>query len=213
MESHSTDATTAFTSDAQVVSASVAKPFRMSNIHLSSSSTDVGQTIVDFLKKPTVLQTGVFSSTDTVSTFSQAALPFSILNNALVSAKVSGFLGFRATTVLRLQVNANKFQQGRYMLCFTHIGGTSSSSTAGSSYYSYHTNTLTARTQLPRIELDLACDTEGIIRIPFTSCMNYFSLRALTSGSLFGTVGVAQIFPYVALTAPTGSSTCAFTLF
>lgn len=204
--------TTRFVSEANAVFVESDNVSRISKLFLSSSSSDENQSIKDFLAKPILIGNGSLASTDTVSTFPQIHFPYAPLSNALVADKLRGFLGFRATVVIKLQINANRFQQGRYMFCFVQSGGASTQNTRGALRYLSHTNTKQARSQLPKIELDLACDSEGTMKIPFTSVMNYYPMRNNTVNTGFGSWGTAQLFPYVALTAPTGSSTCSYFL-
>jgi hypothetical protein len=207
------NSTTTFTTDADAVTSSISHPQRINSLLTTSSSLEMDQTIKDFLAKPVALQTGVLSSTDTVSTFPSLLLPYGPLFDTMYKAKVSGFLGFRATMVFRLVINANRFQQGRYMLAFVPSCGSDILANAGNLRYLAHTNTLVQRTQLPRIELDLACDTEGTLRIPYTSVQNFYPLRSTSLATGFGSWGKAQVFPYSALVAPTGSATCPYTVF
>lgn len=180
---------------------------------LSRSSADTNeQSLKAFLAKPTILASGSFATTDTFGTFGKFTCPHDLLQNPIFLNKLAGFLGFRATIVLRLQVNANKFQQGRYMLCFTHTGGSNPTTAVGVLNYNAHTNTLTARTQLPHVELDLSCDTEAILKIPYTSCQNYTPMSAIIANNGFGAIGTAQVFPYSALIAPTGVNVAYYTI-
>lgn len=166
-----------------------------------------------FLSKPTRLASGTFGVADTVSTFPKFILPNDVFaSNPVFFPKIAGFLGFRGDIVLRLQVNANKFQQGRYMLCFTPSGGANPSSATGVLNYLAHTNTLIARTQLPHVELDLSCDTQAILRVPYVSCLNYTPWTSINGATYYGAIGTAQIFPYSTLVAPTGSTTASYTL-
>lgn len=166
-----------------------------------------------FLSKPIRLGAGTFGVADTVSTFPKYILPNEVFaSTPIFLPKIAGFLGFRADIILRLQVNANKFQQGRYMLCFTPSGGANHNSATGQLNYLAHTNTLIARTQLPHVELDLSCDTEAILRIPYVSCLNYTPWSSINGATYYGSIGTAQIFPYSTLVAPTGSTTASYTL-
>lgn len=207
------NSTTTFTTDADAVTSTLSHPQRINSLLTTSSSLEMDQTIKDFLAKPVALQTGVLSSTDTVSTFPFLLLPYGPLFDTMYKSKVSGFLGFRATMVFRLVINANRFQQGRYMLAFVPSCGADVFANTGNLRYLAHTNTLVQRTQLPRIELDLACDTEGTLRIPYTSVQNFYPLRATSLATGFGSWGKAQVFPYSPLVAPTGSTTCPYTVF
>lgn len=209
---HDTQNTTGFSADANIVSASVNSLVRLDSLLVSSSADTSEQSLKEFFAKPALFASGVFSTTDTVSTFSRYTSPHDFIQKPMFLNKLSGFLGFRATIVLRLQVNANRFQQGRYMLCFTHSGGSNPTGAAGLLNYNAHTNTLIARTQLPHVELDLSCDTQAILKIPYTSCMNYTPVSAIVANNGYGAIGSVQIFPYSPLVAPTGSTTCNYAL-
>lgn len=190
----------------------------MDRLLLSSSDNTIRQDLKNFLGKPVVLQSGVFSSSDTVSTFTPLLSPQTLLSSTVFADKVSGFFGFKGTLNLRITINATRFQQGRYMLTYVPLGGSKFSSVvqndAGTAWYYAHTNSLYARTQLSRIELDLNCDTEGTITVPFSAIQNFFPIAGLNdSTNHYGTWGVFQIFPYVALQAGSGSTECRYTLY
>jgi len=210
--SHTTDATTGNTTDANSTTATVSNELRIDNLIISSSSGNFSQDIKTFLSKPRILNPGILQTTDIVSTFPSFVIPQAVLSAGLIQDKIRGFLGFRGTSVFRLQVNANPFQQGRYMLAFVHSGGSAPSTPAGVAWYNMHMSNLTQRTQLPRVEIDISCDTEAILRIPYNSCLNFTPLGSLTSGDQFGAIGTVQLFPYVALATGTGSANCAYTL-
>lgn len=180
----------------------------------NSSNDNYSQDIKDFLSKPVIMATGNFTNTDTYSTFPEFLSPNNVLNVAsLMSDKVRGYFGFRATLVLRLVVNANRFQQGRYNLQYYPTGGVNVTATSTSRHrLNAQTSTLVQRTQLPHVELDLACDTEATLRIPFNNALNFFPFRSNTVSNGFGAFGIFKIYPYSALVSPTGSTTCGYTL-
>lgn len=204
--------TTTFSNDGNLVSASVNNFKRLTSMLTSTSADTSEQSMKAFLAKPVLMVSGTLGTTDTSGTFTRYTAPHDFLQKPVVLNKISGFLGFKGTLVVRFQINANKFQQGRYMLCFTHSGGSNPISVNGPLNYLAHTNTLVQRTQLPRIELDLSCDTQGVLKIPYTSCLNYTPISAITANNGFGAVGSLQIFPYSPLVAPSGSTTCTYSL-
>jgi hypothetical protein len=209
-----TSSTTQFVSDANLVSGTVSNITSVDPSFIQSSTDMISQDIRDFLSKPVILTSGVFSTSDTFSTFPEYITPGDILNvNNLMFDKVKGYLGFRATTVLRLVVNASRFQQGRYNLQLLPIGGGHVAATGPSRHrVNAVQNTLVQRTQLPHVELDLACDTEAILKYPFVSATNFYPFSSLTNATSYGSVGLIKIYPYAALEAGSGSTTCAFTL-
>jgi hypothetical protein len=206
--------TTKFVSDSNVVSATKTNVTRLDPSFLKSSTDMTSQDIKDFLAKPVILASGNFGVTDTFSTFPEFITPADILNiSNMMFEKTKGYLGFRATTVLRLVINATRFQQGRYNLQFIPIGGAVVTSTNPARQRITGLNsTLTSRTQLPHVEIDLSCDTEATIVYPWNSAVNYYPLSANTNATSYGSVGLFKIYPYSALEAGSGDTTCGYTL-
>lgn len=206
--------TTQFVSDANLVSATKTLPVPVDPAFIKSSTDMTSQEIRDFLSKPVIVASGNFATTDTFGSFSEFLAPNDILNvSSLMSDKLKGYFGFRATVVLRLVVNANRFQQGRYNLQMIPLGGGSLSATGNArNRVSAVQSTLVQRSQLPHVEIDLACDTEAVLKVPYNAATNFFPLRSLTSAQTYGSVGLFRIYPYVALVAPVGSTTCGYTL-
>ena len=205
--------TTQFVSDAEVVSATKIAPISLDPRFLKSSTDQISQEIRDFLAKPVIIASGNFTTSDTFSTFPPFLSPNDIItNSATMSDKLRGYFGFRATTVLRLVVNANRFQQGRYNLQFMPTGGANINTPLAIARISALQSTLVQRSQLPHVELDLSCDTEACLRVPFNSAVNFFPLKAVTASSSFGSFGLFRIYPYSKLVAPSGSNTCGYTL-
>ena len=209
-------ATTQFIADKNVVSATKLFPTQIDRLVYDSSSDNLVQDIKTFMAKPVVLQSGTFTSTDTFSTFTTGYTPFdnfAVVPNILLP-KIQGFLGFRATTVFRLVVNANRFQQGRYLLSFVHLGGVNAGSVVSGDYINDHMNTLVQRTTLPHVEIDLCCDTEAMLKIPYNSALNFYPFTLFTNtGNQVGAWGSYHISPYDALTAVSGNLTAGYTLY
>jgi hypothetical protein len=196
--------------DAQVVQSEMNYRQDLDRMLVRDSSTSTTQSIESFLNKPFLLGSGIFQPSDTVSTFTRFIVPDEMVNATMFKNKLDGYLGFRATMVFRLMVNANTFQQGRYMLAFVYGGGDDPNSAQGLEWYNMHINSLTQRTQLPRVEIDLCCDTEAIIRIPFISKFNFYPLAANTVAG-FGDVGTLTLFPYVPVSSA-AATTCSYTI-
>lgn len=168
-------------------------------------------TVHKFLRKPVELLTGEFSATDVSNSFGPALpMPFSALDNNIYWPKLKGFFGFRATTVFTLQVNGQRFQQGRYMLVYVPTGGTLNSGSADTSFEA-HAATLVSRTQCPHVEIDINRQTSVELRIPFNSAYDFFMLQHNTAAAS-SKWGMFQLFPYVPLLSGSGSLTAKFTL-
>jgi len=207
------NATTTFVSDASTVSAHVSHASGPTLGLAKKSQIPNVEDIKRFLAKPVVIRTGVFQSTDTVSTFAPIAAMENFLLQAMPGAKIAGFLGIRATIVLRIVVNANRFQQGRYQLAWIPLGGQSFGNRT-TAFINAHANQRKQRSQLHRVEIDLNCDTEGELVIPYSSALNWYPTRHTTVPlNSAGELGVIGLYPYVALTAASGSLTAGFKIY
>jgi hypothetical protein len=218
-QSREQQATTAFVSDASVVRAEDSMISKVSSLFYKSSTDQYDQSIKTFFEKPINVMNGKFSVGDSVSTF--YTTPYSLLYSphdfikpfTVRSNKLSGFLGFRATCVVRLVINATRFQQGRYMLAYIPSGGSSPASTKGQAWNIAHWNQLIQRTQLPRVEFDLNCDTEVELRIPYVSSANFVPTSAIiTDTNYYYATGTFVIFPYKDLVVGSGSANAYFTM-
>jgi hypothetical protein len=206
-------ATTTFTTDANIVTGEVKYHQDMSSNFTAPNHRQNEQTLKDFLMKPLVIQSGVIDSGNTVGSFSSIQIPMVPMNgNTLLKNKLDGYLGFKATIVLRLEINANRFQAGRYMLCVVPTGGSPIGSSGTAAAYTSHISSLVQRTQLQRIELDINCDSVGIMKIPFNSALNYFPISSITNATYYGNTHIMQLFPYSPLAATGGSTNAAFTI-
>jgi hypothetical protein len=187
------------------------KPLTMDQAFRSSSYSFNSQDIKTFLEKPAVIDLGVFSTTDTVSTFPKMVIPGNFAS-VMVKDKLRGYAGFKADIKLRVVFNATRFQQGRYMLCWVPFGGLYPS-TKVLAWEDAYANTRTQRTQLQRVEFDLNCDSEATLDIPYTSIMNYMPISILGDLNVPGHLGSARIYPYKVLTVDAGTPTVAFTVY
>lgn len=208
------NSSTQFVNDATVKS--VVIPSNLPDSFNFESEIQVGQDIQNFLSKPTILRSGEFSISDPISGTPNIYSPADVFADTVYRSKLDGYFGFRGTLCLRLQANATKFQQGRYMLAYIPTGGARISGTAnalaGDTWLSSHITFLTTRTQLPHVELDLACDTEVSMRIPYSSSLDFFPLASLGDLNRLGNLGVIKIFPYSRLVAASGLTTASYTL-
>jgi hypothetical protein len=205
--------TTTFNADAELVSATLMKASSIMPSLRDTSTDNIRQDIISFLGKPIKLTTGTFKTTDTYSTFGDYIVPAQVIaaGGPLFTDKLRGLLGFRATIVLKLVVNANPFQQGRYNLQFHPTGGADNSATS-TTFAAANINTLVQRSQMPHVELDLACDTEAVISYPYVSVLNYTPTASFNAGTHWGNIGFTRIYPYSPLAFGTGSAEAAYTL-
>lgn len=206
--------TTEFVNDALVKETSIVSGLPDAFTRLSQVMKD--QTIETFLKRPIVIRKSTFTTTDLPAGTGNIYHPQDIIANAIYLDKLDGFLGFRGTLVLRLQVNATKFQQGRYMLAYIPVGGARVTGVInqrpGDTWLAQHIAFLTQRTQLPHVDIDLNCDTEVTMRIPYSSALDYYPMPGLADINRYGCQGVIKIFPYSALETGSGDNYASYTL-
>jgi len=203
--------TTTATNDAGVVTSTrVYTP--LSSELLNSARTSVSNEIASFLARPKVISVGTLNTTDTFAVPKLTRkIPSDFINlDDIWGRKLQGTFGFRGELHLTLQINGNRFQQGRYMLVFCPTGGASANGTNVTAFTRAHMATLTEVTQLPRVEMDVNCDTEGSLVIPFLNVQGWSVVKV---GSSYGDIGTVALMTYSPLVAPAGSTNCAYTLF
>lgn len=166
--------------------------------------------IVKFLERPMILASGAFSTVDSGILYS--ADPFvEIMQATIRKNKLNGVFMVRADVVLTLQVNAVRFQTGRYIL--GHIpsgGGTAVTSRGYLDKFRMHTADLCTISQTPHVEVDLGTMTHCTLEIPYMNIYPY----VMNFGSLSPpyAIGKAFIIPYVPLSAASGDTTASYTL-
>nr|QDH87379.1 MAG: hypothetical protein H4Bulk4738_000002 [Picornavirales sp.] len=121
-------------------------------------------------------------------------------------------MGFRATTKIKWQINGNRFQQGRYFINYVPTGGAAYTAARTGYAVDAHNSTLTSRTQTFHVEMDINCDTEAMMTIPYVSNLNFVPFSALTSGTYWGQLGRLALWPYSPLVSPAGSTNCTYTI-
>jgi hypothetical protein len=134
------------------------------------------QGIRDFLEKPILIQT--FSWTESAAFNSQITaitIGTELTGNAIWANKIAGFGLCRGVAVLRVQINANPFQQGRLIISF--LPQVSNISPLDTSYLALHTTYMSSLTQLPNVELDCT-ETAAIIKIPYIGPTSWYNLKS-----------------------------------
>jgi hypothetical protein len=168
-------------------------------------------TIDVYLAKPEIVVEGVFQSTDGPNTFSNYNVNIG-LGTAMKAAKLAGVYGYRYDAVVTLQLNATRFQQGRYILAFLSTAGQLVNSAAYTAHIKAHRYSLVQITQLPHVEIDVNCDTQVSLTIPYCSAVNYETNNGFASAPGYGCPGIFFLYPMSPLTAATGSLTAEFTM-
>jgi len=163
---------------------------------LSAGSDGSTHSLLSFFSRPVIISQGIWSaSTVAGAAIVTANLPDDYLSQPLVLQKLKGFLGFRGTAIVKLQINANRFQQGRLILSYFPQANVSADR---------YNNSQTSRvfqTQLPHVEFDAATDTEVIFEIPYINRELYFNTKSGDGQS--GTLSLTVYSPLVAVTSET----------
>jgi len=158
------------------------------------------EAIKDFLQKPIRLTDFTWSTQSKGSILYSDFLYRQIFMKDVYRQKVVGFRGFRATCVIRVQVNSNKFQAGRLLLCYVPQA-------EDQMYAEMRTRSLTAATQLPHVELDLSTQTEVVFEMPYVSPYPYYDLTTAE-----GDLGKLSLLVYSPLATGTGSTVATVTV-
>lgn len=151
-------------------------------------SADLDHSIKTFLARPYLFATKVIGTTNPANYVIQLFnLYADFMSIPYYSSKLRGLAGFRATTHIRVQSNANRFQQGRLLI--NYFPGT-----VTSTKYQTINDSLMSRTQLPRVEMDINTTDECTLSVPFVSDRPFYDFRDSTQ-STGGHVGVVVYSP------------------
>lgn len=195
---------TATANDAEVLQTTLYRD-RIPISALSSLSADrFKMSLEDFLAKPTIMQSGTFQNGDTATSFGEINIRDVLTTINVREKKLEGVYGMRCTFVFTLQINANPFQDGRYIMYWNPTGG---SSTIANRLM--HNFSIIQCTQLPNVEIDIACDTVATLRIPWVSTYPFMSVGQADAK---GAPGYVRIRPYVSVRTVAGSTTVPYTM-
>lgn len=158
---------------------------------LYSRAADDGLTnsVIDFLARPmnyvnfTWPLSGVAGARLDNSNF-----PSTLLARPMIAQKVAGFRYFRATLVVRLQVNAQPFNAGRLILAWFPFQNSQTVVPSNESHFG-------GLTGYRHVDLDLSDSTSVELRVPYMSPLTHTDL--ITG---FGEMGSVQVIIYSALT-------------
>jgi hypothetical protein len=203
--------TTEFVSSGALVKATLPEVYEPYSSYVTSMELGKQEDIKSFLARPYLLSTVIYNSSSTAGTdLWSASLPDALTGYyssgtltggiPIFQNKLSGFLGLRADFKIKVVINANPFQQGYLMLRFVPFTGTLVYEAAMWNY------NLTTKSQHLRALIDVACDTEVELTIPFMYPAPYINLmqnNTLTNYNL----GTVYLTPYTPLASGTGGST------
>jgi hypothetical protein len=207
-ESH--NATTKFADDTMGAIATIPLEARLSRSLYSSSIVPSSQTIVDYLQRPSTVASGIMQASDTTFLY-RGDVTEAI--NALKAERLRGIYMLRCDFEYTLQVNADMFQQGRYILGWVPSGGAHSRALNANktAYYNSRLANLTTITQLPHVEIDLAKQTHVTLKVPYSSI---FPMLEWSTNTTLTTTCLGDVFiiPYSPLDPGSGGASCSWTL-
>jgi hypothetical protein len=191
------EALTTFHQDLEPEKASISNYLNIGSGLRSSTMDQRTHDLKEFLRRPVLCWTGTYSVTSSVgSPLVSMAMPSSCIAKSSYKEKMRGFYGFRAKMVIRVQLNGQRFQQGRLILSYLPESSEMQPERKFTSLYC-----LQLLTQQPRMDIDVANDTEAIMEIPFVSNNLYASLLDDTFD-----YGTFYLTPYTALRVGAGAS-------
>lgn len=208
---------TTFSDDAET---RTMQPFPIGDIkvgrHLHVGDNYQKDSVIDFMRTPVMVKNFNVASTATANTtLDTTVLPFDStmigfgtdLGVGMFLKRLNAYLGFRATAVLRFQVNCNRFAQGRLLIHY--IPGQLDSAEDAKS----HRFNLTTKSQNPRTELNLNRDTACIFRVPYVSANVAYDLSGTTVNSRIGKMGNLYTTVYSPLVGATSLNVSIFLSF
>lgn len=176
---------------------SIGEQFRDASI--DSRTHDIQQ----ILGRPILCASGNWATTNLAGTQLQSiALPSACLSNAAYADKLRGFMGFRAKMVCRVQVNSQRFQQGRLLLHYLP-----QTATMPLARKECALSSLILISQQPRVDFNLNEDTEVRLEIPYVSNSLYYDMQngAFDFGTFYLTV-------YSPLRTGAGTANCSYSV-
>jgi hypothetical protein len=167
------------------------QPFPIHNYDVKSlDGTQIydKESVIQYLKTPVMIRSYVLNSTATANTtLDTFTLPFDPTNLGNVSGatgqymwltRLNTFTGFRATAVLKFQVNVNRFAQGRMLIHY--IPGQNYTSTSTN----IHRFNLQTKSQTPNVQINLNRDTSTEFRVPYVSANPAYDLTRSNGGTM-----------------------------
>lgn len=195
-------ATTTFIGQGEVVTAVQDAATKIPESLIASGTTHCHQEIQQFLEKPVDIASNDISTAST-GLLLTVNLPEDVISVPVYAQKLYGFQGIRGTIRLRLTLSANPFQQGRLILAFMPQGQVPGVNPK------LRLLNLQTITQLPHVEIDIACQQEVDLCIPYTNPYGFYNL--VTDQ---GHWGQAYLYVYSPLKVGSGgSNTVGYTLF
>lgn len=177
-------------SDRNVLESSLQNQIAIPRNIISAISDGKDHSLMDFLARPQFLATVTWTTAAAAGSFLTGYdLPSFPLTLRVFAAKVVGHQFFRGTTVIRIMINAQRFQAGRLLMTWMPLVKQNETKYNDTKFLTYFT-------QRPRAEFDLSTDTEVVMKIPYVHPALAFDL-----GSGFNDAGRLDFVVYGALSS------------
>lgn len=137
------------------------------------NSLESKSALTDFLMRPVRLADGSWGMASSPATILETFnFPASLISSSpMYKQKMAGFLSFRATLVIKLQVNASATHAGRLLLSYLPLGN------LDGMYPDMRFRNFASMTSLPHVEYDLFNHSEAILEVPYISSMNSMEIN------------------------------------
>lgn len=197
----STTGTTTFTNQNPINTVRVVNDLPHCRELVDSSTTgNLSQTVTSFLAKPVPVNTGFLTPANLAgSLLFKFDIAPTMLAQPIWADKLKGFMNFRGTARIRLQVNANPFMAGRLILAY--IPQFRESPTT----FSMHLTSLIPISQLPHAEMSLQ-DAECELIIPYIAPTTHYNVQ-----SGFYDWGTVFCYVYSSMATGTGANQAPWT--
>lgn len=163
------DVTTVFTESGTVAEESLGFTPKLDDMVVKN------QSLSDFLAKPILIQQGTWTTATAQNgnlfSFSPGAL---LATNPIWANKLSGYAYGRGNAVVRVQINANPFQQGRLFLHF--LPCQPAFAAVDASYLAIHNTIIASKIQQPNVELDCR-DSACTMSVPYLTPVNWYNFK------------------------------------
>lgn len=200
LASAETQVTTTFESDREVVTMAPPSACSLPGAIANVSSIPFSQDLKSFLGKWVQIGTGTLNAASN-GQIGSWDFPEVLFSEFIFQDKLQGFQGIKGTILVKVLINGTNYQQGRLMLVFhpqAQVTGVNAIS---------RLQHLTSITQLPHVEIDVSCDSEAIIEIPYISNTLFYNLFTGV-----GPWGRAYLWVYSPLLTGAGSADCSYAI-
>jgi hypothetical protein len=131
----------------------------------------------NFFERPVKIDNFIWANSNAANTIVWSSSISSALESVdMWVKKYDGYRNVRGTAVLRVQVNAQPFQQGRLLLHFLPVASHMDSGVTMTPYVKMHNFDLVTKTQQPNVELDCR-DASCVLRIPYSTPTQWYDTK------------------------------------